>query len=54
MFLRADTMMHTAATIFAVACDFYDSNVLILKNAASNNVVANIIDSSYLQKLCER
>jgi len=41
MFLRADTMMHTAATIFAVACDFYDSDVLILKNVASNNVVAN-------------
>jgi len=25
MFLRADTMLHTADTIFAVACDFYDS-----------------------------
>jgi len=41
MFLRAETMVHTAATIFAVACDCYDSNVLILNNVASNNVVAN-------------
>jgi len=47
-------MMHMAATIFAVACDFYDSDVLILKNAASNNAVANTMDGSYLQKLCER
>ena len=54
MILRADTILHTADTIFAVACDFYDSDVLILKNAVSNDVVANIIDSSYLQKLCER
>jgi len=34
-------MVHMAATIFAVACDFYNSDVLILNNVASNNVVAN-------------
>jgi len=28
MFLRADTMLRTADTMFAVACDFYDSDVL--------------------------